>query len=133
MQVGALWVSALVLAAAAPVAVGAPSTSDRPAGRLLTTHTVLVPKRPRIATKWFGPSTAISWGTGTARNGSLYVAAAGKRERVIARGTSGSELVRWIVPGVRYRFRLYARVSALPTDRVVAGRASRHRVNTIGR
>jgi hypothetical protein len=75
--------------------------------RLLASSTVLLPKRARIDAKWFGSSTAISWSTGGRRTGSLYVAAAGKRERLFGRGRVGSQRVRWIAPGVRYVFRLY--------------------------
>ncbi len=100
--------------AAAVAATGLASSGDqRPedsvaSKRLLASYTLTQPKGPRIDAKWFGTRTAISWSTGSSHSGSLYLSAAGKRERLFGRGRVGSQRVRWIAPGVRYVFHLYA-------------------------
>jgi hypothetical protein len=74
---------------------------------LLTSYTLLQPKRPRIGVAWFGIVSAINWSTGSNRVGSLYVSQQGGRLRLVARGTRNSVRVRWIEPGTRYVFKLY--------------------------
>lgn len=63
---------------------------------------------PRIEAQRDGAVTTLEWSTGSAAAGSLYVSKGGAREALVAVGAHGSVPVRWMVRGIRYRFRLYA-------------------------
>jgi hypothetical protein len=52
-------------------------------------------------------TTQISWTTGGATVGEVYVSENGARERLLSRGRSGSVRVPWILAGRTYTFRLY--------------------------
>jgi hypothetical protein len=51
--------------------------------------------------------TVISWSTGTAAPGSVYVAVDGQQELLFATSRRGSASANWIQPGRTYEFRLY--------------------------
>jgi hypothetical protein len=96
---------AFALAGVTP-ASGGPSTDAQ--RRTIASLAVQDPARPRIVAQWAGDETTLSWSTGTSRTGSLYAARAGGVERLVGRAARDAVRVRWIVPGVRYTFRLYA-------------------------
>ena len=77
---------------------------------------------PRIGVSGVGPGTTITWTTGSARPGGLYVSRAGNPEQLVARGARGAVRARWVGPRVRYVFRLY---SGLRKTRVLASRTIR--------
>jgi hypothetical protein len=53
-------------------------------------------------------TTQLTWDTGSAAAGQVYVVVDGKGEKLFGEGRIGSQSVPWINTGSTYEFRLYA-------------------------